>query len=63
MALDHFAIASFGAYPTPTPSDAARAAYAVTHGLLGTLPLIVITGYFWGRFHLGLTIVKGPIAK
>lgn len=36
--MDFFAIASVGTYPTPTPSDAERAASVVTWGLfLGPL--------------------------
>ena len=33
--MDFFAIASYGAYPTPTPTGAQRAAFAVTYGLFG----------------------------
>ena len=35
--MDWFAVASLGAYPTPTPSASARAAYAASYGLLDTL--------------------------
>jgi len=39
MALDFFAIASQGTYPTPVPTGAIRAALAVSQGLLNiTLP-------------------------
>ena len=39
MALDFIAISSRGAYPTPTPTGARRAALAVSQGLLNiTLP-------------------------
>ena len=39
MALDYFAIASQGVYPTPTPTGALRAALACSQGLLNiTLP-------------------------
>jgi len=39
MALDYFAIASQGVYPTPTPTSTRRAALAVSFGLLNiTLP-------------------------
>lgn len=34
MALDYFAIASYGVYPTPTPTNSRRAALACSHGLL-----------------------------
>lgn len=33
--MDWFAITSHGIYPTPTPTDAERAAYIVTDGLWG----------------------------
>lgn len=36
MALDFLAIASNGAFPTPTPTDAQRSIYAASWGLLGT---------------------------
>jgi len=32
--MDCFAIASYGTYPTPTPTGAARAAFAVSMGLV-----------------------------
>lgn len=32
------AFASVGTYPTPTPTDAQRAAYWASHGMLGSLP-------------------------
>jgi len=35
---DLFAAASLGTYPTPTPTGAQRAAYAVSFGLLGLFP-------------------------
>lgn len=47
--MDFLAIASMGTYPTPTPTDALRAGYAVTFGLLGTMPE-GITGYSGGMF-------------
>ncbi len=31
---DMFAVASYGAYPKPTPTDKQRAAFAVSYGLL-----------------------------
>ena len=40
MALDHMAIISNGSYPTPTPTDAQRAYYAASHGLLGDVPAV-----------------------
>ena len=36
--MDFMAIASWGTYPTPTPTNAQRAAYAASYGLLGLLP-------------------------
>ena len=54
MALDFFAIASGGSYPTPTPTGAARAAYAVTRGLLGLVPAFVAgVGARRSRFRFG----------
>ncbi len=41
MALDFMAIVSNGTYPTPTPTAAARAAYAVSYGLLGVASSVV----------------------
>ena len=39
MALDYIACSSMGVYPTPTPTDALRAALGVSYGLLNiTLP-------------------------
>ncbi len=35
---DMFAAASLGTYPTPTPTNAQRAAYAVSYGLLSLVP-------------------------
>lgn len=34
--MDFFAIASMGAFPTPTPTSVQRAIYAVSYGLLDT---------------------------
>lgn len=34
---DYLAVISLGTYPTPTPSDAERAAFAVSYGLIETL--------------------------
>lgn len=63
MALDFFAIASQGTYPTPTPTAARRAALAVSQGLLNiTLPAPpVVTEKFrtWARSMWG----KLPWAK
>jgi hypothetical protein len=62
MALDFFAIASCGVYPTPTPTDSRRAALAVSMGLLNiTLPSPTpVTEIFrfgkkqWGRLRWGV---------
>ena len=35
---DNLAVASNGAYPAPTPTDAARAIFAASYGLLATAP-------------------------
>ncbi len=35
--MDWFAIVSLGVYPTPTPTGAQRAAYAVSFGLLSVV--------------------------
>ena len=35
--MDWFAIASYGAYPTPTPTNPQRSAFAVSYGFLDTL--------------------------
>lgn len=49
---DMFAVASSGTYPTPTPTDAQRAAFAVSYGLLSVLASAdeegVSTRWFWG---------------
>ena len=37
--MDFFAIATLGTYPTPTPTDAQRAAYFCSWGFLGTAPV------------------------
>lgn len=40
--MDFFAVASIGFYPTPTPTNKARAAFVATYGLInigaGSLP-------------------------
>ena len=58
--MDWLAIVSSGAYPTPTPTAAARAAFAVSYGLLnigaGSLPTAAeITGRGLGRLGMDLT--------
>lgn len=51
--MDWFAIVSCGTYPTPTPTAAQRAAYAVSYGLLDALPAGDITR---GLVDLGTNI-------
>jgi len=41
--MDFFAILSLGSYPTPTPTNSERMAFAVSYGLLDTLERIVFT--------------------
>ena len=41
--MDWFATTSLGAYPTPTPTAAERAIFAVSFGLLDTAPALVIS--------------------
>jgi hypothetical protein len=50
--MEWFAIASYGAYPTPTPTDAQRAIYAVSYGLLATAP--EGDSAYWTGLHLYL---------
>ena len=38
--MDFLAIVSQGAFPTPVPTGAERAAYAISRGLLGLFPTI-----------------------
>jgi hypothetical protein len=38
MAFDWYAVSSYGAFPTPTPTGTQRAAYGVSYGLLNTIP-------------------------
>ncbi len=41
--MDWFAVTSYGSYPTATPTDLQRAAYAVSYGLLNLLPSGVVS--------------------
>lgn len=50
--MDWFAVVSLGVYPTPTPTDAARAAYGVSYGLLDEVPESVGGGFT--RLNLGM---------
>jgi len=56
MAIDFFAVATQGYFPTPTPSAAARMAYAATWGYLGTVPTGA-AGILRGLFRLGMRLV------
>ena len=47
---DMFAAASLGTYPTPTPSNAQRAIYAVSYGLLSVAPTGAVEGGGLMRF-------------
>jgi len=57
--MDFIAIASVGFYPTPIPTDAARAAFVATYGLInigaGSLPGISFGGGL-GKLGLKLTV-------
>ena len=57
--MDFIAISSMGFYPTPTPTNAARAAFVATYGLInistGSLPGGGI-GRGLGRLGLDLTL-------
>jgi hypothetical protein len=53
--MDLFAIASVGAYPTPTPTATQRAAYAVSWGLRGAVATAVASTFVKRGLHrLGL---------
>lgn len=49
--MDWFAIVSWGTYPTPTPTNSERAAFAVSYGLLDTAPVAAQGG---GSFIISL---------
>ena len=55
--MDFIAIASMGFYPTPTPTNAARAAFVATYGLInigaGILPG---GGISRGLIQLGMSL-------
>ncbi len=53
---DMFAAASIGTYPTPTPTDAQRAIFAVSYGLLDTAPTSVEAAGGLGRLGTDLTM-------
>lgn len=53
MALDFFAIASQGVFPTPTPTMARRMALTVSQGLLNiTLPTRIIGAFKSGAMRM-----------
>jgi len=39
--MDFFAVATLGAFPTPTPTASQRMAYEASYGLLSVVPTIV----------------------
>jgi hypothetical protein len=55
--MDFFAVASIGFYPTPTPTNRARAAFVATYGLInigaGSLPG---GGVSRGLIQLGMSL-------
>ena len=57
--MDFFAVASIGFYPTPTPTNRARAAFVATYGLInigaGSLPLPGV-GVSRGLIQLGMSL-------
>jgi hypothetical protein len=55
---DMYAVASLGTYPTPTPTDAQRAIFAVSYGLLDTAPAAVEEDdHPKGEFSFGFGLV------
>ncbi len=54
--MDFLAIASLGTYPTPTPTLTARAAYAVSYGLLGSVYTPIAGLINRGLYRLGLNL-------
>ena len=56
--MDFIAIASMGFYPTPTPTNKARAAFVATYGLInidtGTLPS---SNIMRGLGQLGMSLI------
>lgn len=57
MALDFFAIASNGGFPTPTPAAAARMSFIATWGWFGDAPLSA------GDYHRWPTVMGWPWRK
>lgn len=56
MAIDFFAMASNGYFPTPTPAAAARMSFAGTWGCFGGAPILDLIKKGLGRLGLCLTI-------
>lgn len=57
MTFDFMAVVSYGAYPTPTPTNARRAALAVSMGLLNlTLAEEIITTVNRGLSMFGFSM-------
>lgn len=57
--MDWFAVASYGVFPTPTPTDAERAVFAVSYGLLSTAPAAVAVAQFIKIIGSGLKKLIG----
>ncbi len=53
---DMLAVASNGAYPSPTPTDAQRAMFAISYGLLDAAPAAVEAAGGLGRLGTDLTM-------
>lgn len=54
--MDYFAAISWGTYPTPTPTGAARAAYFASYGLLGTAPTAIARSFGLVRMKTRMTM-------
>jgi len=61
---DTLAAVSYGAYPEPTPTNAQRAIFAASYGLLSTAPLYVapVLQYVraWKQIKLDPWDTEGP---
>lgn len=58
MAIDFFAVASNGYFPTPTPAAAARMSFAGTWGAIGTAPTVASGGYAYALTNWGYGLWK-----
>jgi hypothetical protein len=52
--MDWFAVVSLGAYPSPTPTGAQRAAFGASYGLLDSVSAAVVSLLFYIPRRLGL---------